>query len=307
MKYTNFKNLNLSSYIFGGAALSSVGKGYGFGEVNDLQAQELVECALDCGINLFDTAPIYGFGLSEKRLGRFLHSKRDSVYLISKSGVSWHDSGRVNMTNDPKVTKSMLEDSLRRLSTDYIDIYMVHWPDANVDIRRTVEVLAKAQLERKIKYIGLCNTNDDEILKASEICSIDFIQSEFNLFNNGFEAVKSLENRFSMGWGTLDKGILAGHLTTDTIFESSDARSWAPWWKKSNWKEKVKVVEQYSLAKDVLPIKQLAIMYSQKSLNGSICGAKSAKQLKELLNLVDVESFDGELLNNSLKKFNSLL
>ena len=82
--------------------------------------------AFDLGIRLYDTAPIYGFGLSEQRLGNYFKHKREDVFFISKSGVDWHDSKRVNMTNDPAVTQKMLENSLRDLQSDYIDLYMIH-------------------------------------------------------------------------------------------------------------------------------------------------------------------------------------
>src|SRR5690606_12662881 len=100
------------------------------------------------------TAPIYGFGLSEERFGAYLPKE---AFIISKSGVDWHANKRVNMTNDPFVTERMLNESLKRLKRDSIDLYMIHWPDSRVDIRLPLEVLARAQKAGKIKYIGLCN------------------------------------------------------------------------------------------------------------------------------------------------------
>lgn len=221
---------------FGGAAISGEGGGYGFGEVSKQDAFDALACAYDNGVRLFDTAPIYGFGLSEQRFGEFFQPKREDVFLVSKSGVSWHDTKRVNMTNDPETTQKMLEQSLRDLRSDYIDLYMIHWPDHNVDIRRPMEVLAKAKAEGKIKHIGLCNTYMEDLQKAQEIEKIEAVQSQLNPFDTS--TVEQLgdylsENNISfMSWGTLDKGILTRKVTEKREYDPSDCRSWAPWWDK---------------------------------------------------------------------------
>ena len=118
---------------FGAASLSGAGGGYGFGRSE--AAQDLIDYAFELGIKYYDTAPIYGFGQSELELGKAIKHIREKVKIISKSGVSWHDTKRVNMTNDPEITLKMFEESLRRLDTDFIDIYMIHWPDKKIDIR----------------------------------------------------------------------------------------------------------------------------------------------------------------------------
>ena len=237
--------LMVSEVSFGGASISGEGKGYGFGAISDGEAVELVQAAYYAGINCFDTAPIYGFGLSEKRIGRAVKDFREKVLLVTKSGVSWHkDTKRVNRTNCPIQTEIMLEQSLKDLQTDYIDLYMIHWPDEKVDIRQPMEVLSKAKTDGKIKFIGLCNTNLDDLEKASEIDTIDVLQSSLNFFEREveedlFPEIKKQGLGF-MSYGTLDKGILTGRVTKDRKFDEFDARSWAPWWKKSPVEEKVK-------------------------------------------------------------------
>lgn len=281
---------------FGGACLSGEAGGYGFGAIKE--GKELIDYALELGITVFDTAPVYGLGESEKVLGKELKSKRESVQIISKSGVSWHSSGRINMTNNPRVTLQMLEASLKRLDTDYIDIYMIHWPDDKVDIRYPLEVLAAAQLQGKIKSIGLCNTHQVDLALARELVKIDYLQSEFNLFNNGLEKVDCAE-ALTMGWGTLDKGILAGSVTRDRSFEKSDARSWAPWWKKSNWKKKVDFVEKLNF--DVF---ETAIAYSLEHLDYTLIGSKSVEQLKKCFD-VSKRILDKEQLASRYDQFKS--
>jgi len=289
MEYSHFSHLDikLSKLGFGGAALSGVGGGYGFGEIGEKAAEKLINMAIDVGINVFDTAPIYGFNLSEIRMGNYLKSHRDNIHLISKAGITWHSSKRVNLSNEPKVIEQMLHDSLRNLQTDYIDTYMIHWPDPRVDIRYSLEVLKKAQDQGKIRFIGLCNTNQEDLDKAKEVCKVHFLQSECNLFHNAFHDLK-ITDEIIMGWGTLDKGILAGTVTLDSKFSDEDARSWAPWWKKSHWKDKVKKIDglKRNFKYDVF---DLALKYSMQNTNISLCGFKNSLQLERLLKVSEKE------------------
>lgn len=239
---------------FGGASISGEGGGYGFGTMSEADSEALLKSAWEAGITLFDTAPIYGFGLSEERFGRYL--PKDAM-IISKSGVDWHESKRVNMTNDPAVTEKMLHQSLKRLNRDVIDIYMIHWPDSKVDIRRPLEILIKAKSDGKIKTIGLCNTNPEDLAKAEELTEILVLQSEMNLFNQEpFDRLgSSWKSKLSMGWGTFDKGILSGRVTKERTFAKEDARSWAPWWNKKEVLKKIerteslkKILDEYSIS-----------------------------------------------------------
>lgn len=241
-------NIKLSRVTFGGASLSGEGGGYGFGEMSESQSENLIKAAWDAEINVFDTAPIYGFGLSEERLGRYLPKE---AFVITKSGVDWHANKRVNMSNSRDVTQKMLHESLKRLNRDAIDLYMIHWPDQSVDIREPLEVLKKAQEAGKIKYLGLCNTNLDDLKKAQEICEIKVIQSELNFFNHEpFDRLSDeWKKYFTMSWGTFDKGILTGRVNAERKYASVDARSWAPWWNK---KEVQKKIEKTAEIKHIL-------------------------------------------------------
>jgi myo-inositol catabolism protein IolS len=233
---------------FGAASISGEGGGYGFGEISEEDALSLVSRSVELGFNLFDTAPIYGFGMSEQRLGKALKLKRKSVYIVSKCGVTWDINKRVDMNNDPKIALEMLEQSLKDLQTDYIDLYMVHWPDKRVDIRKTIEVLVRQKDKGKIRQIGLCNTFMEDLKKAEEITPIAALQDSWNLFSyedtqKRTEDALKTENYAFMGYGTFDKGILTQRVTVDRKFDKADARSWAPWWKNQDRSRKYKAVE----------------------------------------------------------------
>ncbi|AYF45120.1 oxidoreductase, aldo/keto reductase family protein [Halobacteriovorax sp. BALOs_7] len=293
-------------FAFGGASISGEGAGYGFGDISESDSLTLLQHAFDRGVRIFDTAPIYGFGESERRIGKAFASngQREKAFIISKSGVTWHENKRVDMSNDPKVTRDMLEQSLRDLQSDYIDLFMVHWPDENVDIRKTVEVLAKAKNEGKIKHIGLCNTTPEEFKLASEVDKIEVIQSQFNFFeqdvkNDIFPIVKENDISF-MSWGTLDKGILTGRVNRDRKFDKSDCRSWAPWWKAMDKESRYEIVErmQPALDKHAMTGLDFAIHFnlSHDELSTILCGARNLKQLDGV-----IDSLEKNITNEMLE------
>jgi aryl-alcohol dehydrogenase-like predicted oxidoreductase len=237
MQYRKFGPLDFEVSVvgFGAASISGSAGGYSFGDVSEADAIRLVHAVQDAGINLFDTAPIYGFGESERRLGKALAgARRARAFLVSKCGVDWDDQRNGGVDNSPDTTRRMLADSLRRLGTDHIDLYFIHFPDQNTDIRRTMEVLVEAKARGDIGAIGLSNTYPEDIARAQEIGPVDVLQSELNMFARYpvdalFEPVRGGGMGF-MSYGTLAKGILTGRVTPDRTYDESDVRSHAPWW-----------------------------------------------------------------------------
>ncbi|RLA62773.1 MAG: hypothetical protein DRQ88_01815 [Epsilonproteobacteria bacterium] len=276
---------------FGGASISGEGKGYGFGPISETNSIDLLNESLEKGIKVFDTAPIYGFGTSEVRMGKAFAKCREEVFICSKGGITWDQNKRVDIDNSPQTIRRMLESSLKSLDSDYIDLYMIHWPDPRSDIRRAIEVLARAKEKGKINHIGLCNTNQEDFLKAQEIEKIEVLQSEFNLFNKP-EILEQIKDQiYFMGWGTLDKGIISGRVTLGRTFDPLDARSWAPWWKKSpkNQKiEKMKKVLSFLKEKGHSGT-ELALAYNNSfsKLSLSLVGFRNSQQLDSLLKSFD--------------------
>lgn len=294
MQYRRMGRLDAEVSVlgFGGASVSGEGKGYGFGEIQEQAAIDLLRAALDLGINLFDTAPIYGFGLSEQRIGKAFAGQRDRVFLVSKCGVTWDRHQRVGIDNSPQKTEEMLHQSLRDLQTDYIDLYFVHWPDPNVDIRRTMEVLAKARNEQKIRAIGLSNTSPQEIARAMEIDRVDVLQGSFHLFEGyARDVLFPLVDEHGMGfmsYGTLDKGILTGRVTAEREksggFDPSDIRSHAPWWKEADRTLKYKAMDALRplLEKHGQSGLEMALGYvlGFTQVSTALCGVRDRKQLE---------------------------
>ena len=287
--------LNLNPIGFGGASLSGEGGGYGFGAISENDSEVLLRTSLDRGIKIYDTAPIYGFGLSESRIGKAFSGQRENVFIISKGGITWDLNKRVDINNSPQVIQKMLDQSLKTLNLDYIDLYMIHWPDPRVDIRLPLELLSKEKSKGKIRMIGLCNTNSEDLLKAREIVKIDLVQSELNIFNkSAFKKIEEFiakENIPFMSWGTLDKGIITGKVKENSKFDSFDARSWAPWWKKSNKDSKIKKMEKILsfLEKNGHTGLELALAHNMSfpSVKNVLCGIKNVNQLNSIFSALD--------------------
>ena len=277
--------------VFGGASISGESGGYGFGDVSQECARKLLRASYERGVRMFDSAPIYGYGESERRIGGAFRNGEE-VFLISKSGVTWNASGRVDMTNEPKVAQKMLEQSLRNFGRDIIDLYMVHWPDKKVDIRRTLEVYARAKERGIIRHIGLCNTSPEEIKKAREVTLIEYVQSEFHLLcPEEPDIFNHLKDAVFMSWGTLDKGILTGRVDRkrelSKDYHPSDCRRKAPWWKQSLVLEKIerlKPLWSFLRERGHTPLEMaLGHNLSCPGCSHVIVGMKNINQLEEVL------------------------
>lgn len=277
---------------FGGAAVSGSSGGYGFGNISESDALDLLVRAYDAGINLFDSAPIYGYGESERRIAKALKHKRDEVILTSKSGVTWDLQKRSTVDNSRDTTQRMLHQSLRDLDTEIIDVYFIHWPDANVDIRVPMEILSRAKEQGKIRHIGLSNTYPEDLQKAQEIDTIDVLQGEFNFFASyPKDALFPLVDQHQLGfmaYGTFDKGILTGRVDANRTFEDpSDVRSHASWWTETDRSQKYETMEK------ILPHleahghtgAQLALAYIMRhpQVSTALCGSKNPNQLQSTL------------------------
>ncbi len=299
MEYRQIPEIDtkVSRIGFGAASISGEGKGYGFGAINTQDSIDLLKRAADLGMNLFDTAPIYGFGLSEQRIGKALKEIKQDIVVVSKAGVTWDDNKRVDICNDPKVTQKMLEQSLRDLQLDCIDVYMIHWPDPRNDIRKSMEVIAKAKEQGKVKAIGLCNTFLEDFEKASEIAEISVLQDNWNPFTckdtyDRIAPIQEKKRHLFMGYGSLDKGILTQRVDEKRKFDEFDARSSAPWWKNQDLNYKLDKVKKLSEKTDDLL--QFALSFSQHHLHFcdvSLVGARNLKQLESLVEK-DLLSFE---------------
>lgn len=227
MEYITLKNsdLKVSRICMGGCPMG----GYGWGDVQEKELLDAIACAVDNGINFFDTADTYGLGQSEKTLAKGLGSRRNEVIIESKFGVRFGKEG-TTYDNSPKYIQECLESSLQRLNTDYIDVYVVHYRDGKTPMEDVVGKLEDLRKEGKLRYFGLSNIHEDglaELLphKGKFVCC----QDEYSLACRNFEKDLLLVQReigvTPLTWGSLGQGILTGKYDSSCSFEQNDRRS----------------------------------------------------------------------------------
>jgi aryl-alcohol dehydrogenase-like predicted oxidoreductase len=191
-----------------------------------------IRSAVARGITLIDTAPVYGFGRSEEIVGMALSGGvRDRAVIATKAGLEWR-GGKVWRNSSPARIRKEVEDSLRRLRTDYIDLYQVHWPDPLVPIQETAGALARLLKEGKIRAIGVSNYSPaqmDEFRKAAPIHSV---QPPYNLFEREAESgvlpYAAQHGIAVLCYGALCRGLLTGTITRATQFKGDDLRQYDP-------------------------------------------------------------------------------
>ena len=203
--------------------------GWMWGGTDEIQAIATIRTALDLGINLIDTAPVYGFGASESIVGKALDrdSLRSKAIIATKAGLEW-SSGRPRRDCRPERLRQELEDSLRRLRTDYIDLYQIHWPDPLVPIELVAEEVMRMHRDGKILAIGVSNFGPLQMEAFRAIAPLHTVQPPYNLFERGIDAdvlpYASRTGLTVLAYGALCRGLLSGRVTMETQFEGDDLR-----------------------------------------------------------------------------------
>ena len=227
MQYSNLKNtdlrlsaISLGTWVFGGD---------GWRGTDDRDSIDAVSAALDYGVNCIDTAPVYGYGRAESVVGKAIKGRRDKVIIATKCGLVW-ESNRIKNDLSPVSVEKELDDSLRRLGTDYIDIYQCHWPDPSTPIEKTLEVMIRFQQRGKIRYIGVSNFDIGLLQKACSIADIVTTQNQYSLLSRDVEKdILPFVRQSDMGllaYGSLGGGILSGkYEDAPAGFAASDVRS----------------------------------------------------------------------------------
>ncbi|MFT9088299.1 MAG: aldo/keto reductase [Acetobacter okinawensis] len=202
-----------------------------WGGADDENAAKTIDTALDVGINLIDTAPVYGFGHSEEILGKALQGRRDRVVLATKVGLNWQN-GQVFRDSRKARVEEELDASLKRLHTDHIDLYQVHWPDPKTPFEETARALEKSVQSGKVHALGLSNFSPEQMDEFRKFAPVASIQPPYNLFEREIEkdilpyAVRN--NLAVLAYGPLCRGLLSGKMTAEHVFTGDDLRKVDP-------------------------------------------------------------------------------
>ncbi len=221
--------------------------GWMWGGSDDAQSIETIRAALDHGVNLIDTAPVYGFGRSEEVVGQALAGRRGRAVIATKVGLEWKD-GKVFRNASRARINQEIEDSLRRLRTDHIDIYQVHWPDPKTPIEETAEAMRALLDQGKIGAIGVSNFSVEQMERFRKTAPIHVLQPPYNLFEREIEAdilPYCLKHGIAIfGYGALCRGLLSGRMKPDTVFDAGDLRRDDPKFKPPRFARYLAAVER---------------------------------------------------------------
>jgi aryl-alcohol dehydrogenase-like predicted oxidoreductase len=223
--------------------------GWMWGGTDEAESVATIRSALDHGINVIDTAPAYGFGRSEEIVGKAVAEGRlrSRVVIATKVGLEWRD-GQVFRNASAERIFHEIEESLRRLRTDHIDIYQVHWPDPRVEIEETAEAMSTLLRQEKIGAIGVSNFSVDQMERFRRVAPIHVLQPPYNLFERGIEAdllPYCARNQIAtFGYGALCRGLLSGRMRADTVFGGDDLRRSDPKFREPRFAEYLAAVEQ---------------------------------------------------------------
>jgi aryl-alcohol dehydrogenase-like predicted oxidoreductase len=262
--------------------------GFMWGGTDDAESIRTIHSAIDRGINLIDTAPVYGFGHSEEIVGKALAEiGRDKALIATKAGLDWHDSNPFRNASAARI-RHEVEDSLRRLRTDVIDIYQLHWPDPQTPIEETARVMAELHQAGKIRAIGVSNCSVEEMRAFAAVAPLHAAQPPYNLFER--DAEKDVlpycrDKRIAtLAYGSLCRGLLSGRMKADTSFTGDDLRRTDPKFQPPRYRQYLQATQRLdafareTYGKSVL---NLAVRWvlDQQPLSTALWGARHPGQL----------------------------
>ncbi len=311
MEYRQLGKSDLSVSVIGYGAWGIGGEPFWNTEGEESSIRS-IEKAIDLGINFYDTAPVYGFGYSEELLGRALQSKRKDVIIATKCGLVW-EKEELKAIRKRATSESILEEidmSLKRLCTDYIDLYQVHWPDESTPIEETMNTLLQVQKEGKIRYIGVSNYSVDQMKESLKYGQIVSLQPMYSMLERDVENDRlpfCIENEIGIiCYSPLASGVLTGKYDESTKFED-----WRGQGIIGNFTgevyishiKKVKQVEKIA-QRNGKTLAQLAInwLLHQQGVNTAIVGVKTPDQVEQ-----NIGAVGWEISNNDLKEISDIL
>ncbi|WP_105614230.1 aldo/keto reductase [Vallitalea okinawensis] len=307
MNYKHFSKVEEALSVIGLGTWQFAGAG-DWPEFNKEDAIRIIHEAIDSGINFIDTAPVYGLGHSEKVVGEAIKNKRDQVFLATKCGLVWDDQNRVTNNLKADSLNEEIDASLKRLHVDHIDLYQIHWPDPNTDIRETMEALRSIQEQGKIKYIGVSNFSEEMMKEAMTIADVVSHQGLYNMLEQNatsyhniplqYRVKDSLLNfldnngQFFLPYSPLMQGLLAGKTEFDKGAVSSN-----PELQNGQLDKHLETIKGIGTIIDK-PIHEIALnwLVSQKTVGPVIAGCTKSRHLHSNLSALNW-TMDEEMMN----------
>lgn len=290
--------LTLGTWVFGGAMWSGA---------KEDECIAAVKAAIDAGINCIDTAPIYSEGVSEEIIGKAIKGRREKVILATKCGLKPMGGTQIDVCLEPSFIMEEIENSLRRLQTEYIDLYQCHWPDDHVGLEDTFAALSKLKKDGKIKYIGVSNYGKDRIEHALQYAEIVSSQDQYSLLSREVESellpYLREESIAFLAYGPLAGGILTGKYDKPPKFKKNDARTFFyKFYEGDPFKRVQRILD--GLKTIGKPVHEIALNWvrQQPGVTTVLVGCRTPAQVQ-----ANVKALQWELSAEQLKMINGLL
>lgn len=281
-------DLHLSEVGFGAWAIGGGGWAFGWGPQEDREAVEAIHTALDLGVNWIDTAAVYGLGHSEEIVARALEGRRSQVIVATKCSLVWDEQGNISSRLDAGSVRRECEDSLRRLRTDWIDLYQIHWPNDDPHIEEGWETLARLVDEGKVRCGGVSNFSVEHMRRAQRIHPIASLQPPYNMLRRDIEGPifdYCREHRIGMlAYSPMASGLLTGRFDIERVAEDD-------WRRRAQEFQEPNLSANLALVDGLRPIAekydktpgQLAIAWvlRRNEITSAIVGARRPEQIRE--------------------------
>ncbi|PNR95854.1 aldo/keto reductase [Petrotoga sp. 9PWA.NaAc.5.4] len=309
MRYKQFGKTDMNVSVVG---LGAWELGGNWGPIEKENALKILNLAYDNGVNFFDTAPAYGLGKSEEAVGEFLKGKnREKIYIATKCGLEWDSKGRIrNNLKKDRVLKE-IDDSLKRLNTDYIDLYQLHWPDPNTPLEETAEALQIILESKKARYIGVSNFSEGQIETLIKYVDIVSTQDYYNMLVRDVERklfpVVRRYNLTVIPYSPLAKGLLTGKISKDFVPSKNDPRAMDEIFRNRDlFLKNIEKVEKLKILSNRIgrSLSQIAInwLLYHKEVSTVIAGSKNEKHVLE-----NIEAGDWELSEDIYLKIEEII
>jgi aryl-alcohol dehydrogenase-like predicted oxidoreductase len=284
--------IKVSAVGFGGWAIGgpseASGTPLGWGRTTDEESLAAIRRARDLGVTFFDTADSYGFGRSESLLGIVLSRKREDVVIATKVGVVRGSTGTLKKDFSRQHIFVAADGSLKRLRTDYIDLYQVHWPDPLVPIEETADAMRALYQQGKIRAIGVSNFSVEQMERFRKVAPLHVLQPPYNLFERDIEAeILPYCHRTgiaTLGYGALCRGLLSGRMRADTVFGGDDLRRLDPKFQPPRFTQYLTAVQRLDrLARDSFHrrVIHLAVRWMlDQGISAALWGGRRPDQLQ---------------------------
>jgi aryl-alcohol dehydrogenase-like predicted oxidoreductase len=292
----------LSEIGFGAWAIGGPWE-YGWGPVDDTESIKAIHRAIDLGINWIDTAAVYGLGHSEEVVAKALKGKRKEIFLATKCGMIWDANGHVTIHASASSIRKEIEASLKRLITDYIDLYQIHWPDPETPVEESWGELVRLKEEGKVRYIGVCNYDVPLLEKCNAIAPVQSLQPPYSMLRRQIEheiLPYCLKNEIGVvAYSPLQSGLLTGNF---------DIKRLAPddWRRKNKYFQEPYLSKALSFVEKLKPIaekyhktvSQLAVAWVLKNpaVTSAIVGARKVEQVEENVGAAGFVISDSDML-----------